>query len=438
MTSPTKLLFSTSLLLLASSFLFLVNSEKETSTSTELKLRTLFLLHRHGDRSPIRTYPKDPYGDPKYWPDGWGQLTVAGKKRLYALGKFIRRRYVDFLTDNPLEVKVRSSGANRCLNSVQCLLAGAYPPTGRLVIDPELHWQPFPIMTQPRIHDPMLNPASSCPAAERELNRIRNSASVVAYREKSKQLMEYLTLNTGENVTDLTTAEYINDDLIVEMMNGYHPPAWANEKVRTELKALSDMTFVFDGMTPRIQRFRTGVFLKDLKMILKERPGPHDPPLRKGHVFKPTSEDDYPKKLHIYSTHDTMVSVVLQALGAFNNKAPPYAASVIIEHWQHGEDNFLKFFYLNVTESEQLIPIVVRGCPQTGWCHVPHFLKAMSPFIVDKWNEECNTDTDDDNLIGNCNLKPKAKHADVLTEPRINDPVDHERCSRSSSKGSFY
>jgi lysosomal acid phosphatase len=427
--------------------------QNKRSNSVEvnpLKLRTLFVLHRHGDRTPIRTYPRDPYNDPKYWPDGWGELTVPGKKRLYALGKFLRRRYADFLTDNPLEVKIRSSGASRCLNSVQCLLAGAYKPTGRYVIDPELNWQPFPVMTQPRIHDPMLNPQSACPAAERELNQIRNSPAVIAYREKSKQLMEYLTLNTGENVTDLTTAEYIHDDLIVERAHGYQLPAWANDNVLTELQALSDATFYFDGMTPKIQRFRTGVFFKDLKHHLNERSGPKDAPIRLGHQTPDYQhmhglglpEDGHPKSFHLYSTHDTMVSVVLQALGVFNMKAPPYAATIIFEHLQRENENLIRVFYLNETATEKMYPLTVKGCPVDGKnpCSMSSFLKAMKPLIVDDWNAECNSEDNDSSSssLGNnddqCHVKPKAKHADVLTEPLINDPVDHEKCSRTRSK----
>ena len=32
-------------------------------------------LYRHGDRTPVTTYPTDPYNNASYWPDGWGQLT---------------------------------------------------------------------------------------------------------------------------------------------------------------------------------------------------------------------------------------------------------------------------------------------------------------------------------------------------------------------------
>lgn len=41
-------------------------------------LRMVFIIHRHGDRTPIQLYPKDPYQDQiKFWPDGWAQLTLV-------------------------------------------------------------------------------------------------------------------------------------------------------------------------------------------------------------------------------------------------------------------------------------------------------------------------------------------------------------------------
>lgn len=33
------------------------------------------VIYRHGDRTPLATYPTDPYANPAFWDDGWGQLT---------------------------------------------------------------------------------------------------------------------------------------------------------------------------------------------------------------------------------------------------------------------------------------------------------------------------------------------------------------------------
>lgn len=46
-------------------------------------------IHRHGDRTPIETYPRDPYRNISYWPDGWGQLTIV----------MCRKRFLSYITN---------------------------------------------------------------------------------------------------------------------------------------------------------------------------------------------------------------------------------------------------------------------------------------------------------------------------------------------------
>ena len=133
-------------------------------------LKLLQIVHRHGDRTPLSFTPNDPFKDEKYWPQGFGQLTNHGKYRMFKRGQFIRDAYNDYLGDgySPRDVFTRSSISDRCIESVSCLLSGAYPPNnkswqwsegsdasiGRI-------WQPFPIYTfMPKQDDLVLNEVS--------------------------------------------------------------------------------------------------------------------------------------------------------------------------------------------------------------------------------------------------------------------------------------
>jgi lysosomal acid phosphatase len=152
------------------------------------KLKLSLVIHRHGDRTPINCYPTDPYKNASYWLDGWGQLTNRGKDRMFKLGKYIRARYENFLGTSPREVHIRSSAADRCLESAALVSAAIYPPEGRWQWNTELgkSWQPFPIQTEPLPFDGMLNPGSKCPAADEELATIANSPAVQKYTNERK------------------------------------------------------------------------------------------------------------------------------------------------------------------------------------------------------------------------------------------------------------
>jgi hypothetical protein len=261
------------------------------------KLKRLFVIHRHGDSTPTIFYPKDPYKNASNWLDGWGQLTNRGKDRMFKLGKYIRKRYEDYLGTSPREIHIRSSAADRCLESAALVLAAICPPEGRWQWNKELgrSWQPFPIQTEPRPLDGMLNSGSICPAAAEELARIRNSPPVQKYTNERKGILKYVSDNTGLNITDIIAAEEVFDTLLIEKENNYPLPRWVDDSTYKSLKEISDMTFYFDYSTKLIQRLRTGLLLEDMSKHMREAIIPRE------NISNSETNSTF-HKLYIYST----------------------------------------------------------------------------------------------------------------------------------------
>lgn len=98
----------------------------------------------------MKPYPTDPYRDGSRFPQGFGRLTTSGKQRMYDVGRWLRREYDAFLGDDVHEVYARSTGRERCLESVELLVNGAFKPAPDSVWtwnQSEL-WLPAPIQTE--------------------------------------------------------------------------------------------------------------------------------------------------------------------------------------------------------------------------------------------------------------------------------------------------
>lgn len=123
----------------------------------ELSLRTLFIIHRHGNRAPTRTFANDFYKNDSNYLNGFGQLTNEGKFKMYDVGQYLRMRYQNFLTDNIHEVYVRSSGKERCIESTELLVNGAYKPMGNFIWKKDANFLPVPVQSLPFVDDLVSN-----------------------------------------------------------------------------------------------------------------------------------------------------------------------------------------------------------------------------------------------------------------------------------------
>lgn len=120
------------------------------------KLLPSFQLFRHGDRTPVMTYPNDPYQEDawqKY--GGFGQLTQTGMSQHYEFGKFLRKHYASFLHEYYMRqyVKTVSTDFDRTLMSAYSLLTGLYSPQDYQVWNSNITWQPIPVHTTDKSND---------------------------------------------------------------------------------------------------------------------------------------------------------------------------------------------------------------------------------------------------------------------------------------------
>ncbi|CAH2016653.1 unnamed protein product [Acanthoscelides obtectus] len=146
-------------------------------SAKEDDLTAVIVIYRHGDRTPIKPYPSDPYGNESFWQVGFGQLTNRGKQQQKELGQWLRQRYDNFLPKEYSEkdIYVRSTDVDRTLMSAEANLAGLYPPTSSQMWDTNLKWQPIPVHTMPEREDALLAGKKPCAQYEMLLKKLLSS-----------------------------------------------------------------------------------------------------------------------------------------------------------------------------------------------------------------------------------------------------------------------
>ncbi|XP_074765567.1 lysosomal acid phosphatase isoform X2 [Athene noctua] len=310
-------------------------------------LRFVTLVYRHGDRSPIKAYPRDPFQE-SAWPQGFGQLTQVGMRQQWELGQALRRRYRGFLSDTyrRREIFIRSTDCDRTLMSAEANLAGLYPPEGQQMFNPNISWQPIPVHTVPESEERLLKfPLTPCPRYEQLQNETRHSAE---YINKTKE-------NWQAHKMDL--------------------PVWVTPDVMARLKQLKDFGFEFlFGIHKRVEKARLqgGVLLDDIRKNLT----------RAANVSAHLN-----LKVLAYSAHDTTLVALQMALDVYNKIQAPYASCHLFELYQEDDGNFsVEMFFRNESGKEPF-PLTIPGCQHK--CPLQRFLELTDPIVPQDWKQEC-------------------------------------------------
>ncbi|XP_033835241.1 lysosomal acid phosphatase [Periophthalmus magnuspinnatus] len=333
------------------------------------------VLFRHGDRSPIRAYPTDPYQE-SAWPQGFGQLSQVGMKQHYNLGQFLRKRYTGFLKESydRQEISVRSTDFDRTLMSAEANLAGLYPPNGSQVFNPDIKWQPIPVHTVPMPEERLLSfPLSDCPRYKQLMSETEQTPEFRNVTAFYQDVIELVRNKTLLNKTNIESVWGVYDTLFCEAQHNMTPPDWVTPDVMTSLKYLKDFAFrMAFGIYKQTEKSRLqgglllGEIVKNLTLMATENPKPK-------------------LKLMMLSAHDTTVAALQASLNVFNGIQPPYASCHIFE--LNKEENgayTVSMFYRNNTE---LYPVELPGCALD--CPLEDFRALTKPSISDDRDQEC-------------------------------------------------
>ncbi|XP_072277648.1 lysosomal acid phosphatase [Pyxicephalus adspersus] len=302
-------------------------------TSEARQLRFVTLVYRHGDRSPVRSYPKDPHQE-SAWPQGFGQLTQIGMKQHWDLGQTLRDRYKGFLNEtyDRHEIYVRSTDVDRTLMSAEANLAGLYPPEGIQVFLPNLTWQPIPVHTVPDSEERLLKfPILPCPKYMELQEKTRHSPE---YVNKTKDNMDFLQMvanKTGLSDCSLESVWTISDILFCEAKHNLSLPSWATPEVLARLTELKDFSF----------RFLFGIIEQEKKARLQG--GVLVAQILKN-ITAAAHNANSSLKLIAYSSHDTTLGALQMALDVYNGKQSPYASCHMFELYEENPGKISQLF----------------------------------------------------------------------------------------------
>lgn len=188
-------------------------------------------MHRHGDRTPVATFPADSNNDnPSNWPQGLGQLTNLGKLQCFELGQFIRQRYGQRLipsTYSDNDIYIRSTDVERVLASANDLLAGLYPPaTDEHAWNTCLPWQPIAVHTVPSDEEWLIfgDVPKTCARLMQLMESVMQLPEIVGRVKSMQPTINFVNAcaghpATGDMVSDMTTFLDVRDTIYVESVH---------------------------------------------------------------------------------------------------------------------------------------------------------------------------------------------------------------------------
>ncbi|CAI2334166.1 unnamed protein product [Caenorhabditis sp. 36 PRJEB53466] len=367
-------------------FVFLALSDfAQTYSDGTKELVLVQTLWRHGDRSPTKTFPSDPFQEDAwtFGGTGWGQLSPAGMRQHLNLGKKLRQRYVSdyqFLPPryNSKQIYVRSTDVNRTIISAMSNLIGQYTQTEYNLPDvdyPDIDgwpkgYVPIAVHTVDDDTDRLGNMESDCPLRTQVWNLAKTSDEITNFvnSDEVKSVLGNLTNFCNETV-DIDNLWVITNALYIEQL-------YFNDTLRTNNTWFSDELYArADAINDQVQLFENGIFKSSPNVVNGHDVGLLTRKLRGGPILndmvmhmnlklscmgQTTANCTWINNLlnYIYSAHDTTIYAFFSALLIEEYAVKPaggyplYSAAVLLELYVDRDDGNKPYFKMVYHEQE--------------------------------------------------------------------------------------
>ncbi|CAB3242512.1 unnamed protein product [Arctia plantaginis] len=353
----------------------------EVSILDKTELVLAFMVHRHGDRTPVKTTiqfasDKDSVLEKtkKY---GYGQLTDKGRLRGYELGKFIRRRYGSQLSDqyNASEIFIRSTDSTRTKMTVLAAMAAVYPP-GKDNWSKDINWTPVPYTTRRAKYDSLL-PTVNCPVLSNIFaNKLSKSPPTMT---KYKRVMEQISNTLDINVSLSPVTLYaINDMFVSQISLGVPLPKNLEDLLPQIVEGAGQAMDILFGDDKYLSLY-SGVHLQEFFDA----------------VDKVINGRDVPR-IQVYSAHDDNV-FTFSSITRINPRlgVPKYGSLFSLElrrDLQTGEYIVVPVFLEEPGADE--VYLQVDGCD--GFCDLDSFRSLTSTYVLNEteWRTACGFSED--------------------------------------------
>ncbi|KAL3319232.1 hypothetical protein Ciccas_002105 [Cichlidogyrus casuarinus] len=283
--------------------------------------KVVFLIARHGSRSPCAFFKKDPFID--NWERSPCQLLASGGEEHIALGNFVRNHY-KFLpsTFSHDSYFFRSSDTFRTQESAQYFIDGFFK-------QPKIK---IPIASNFKEYDLLLKMSGKCPKYKyllvRKLLQLYNEYKIPEFLSACKEFEEHggIDCPDADPIDQLIiTLKYCDPILIWHAQNLTNVPAWATQ-LHSTCKTLNNFkhTEFFSGS--EINKIRGGpltVHIIQMFLCMTKSPfclnGFIQETWNRLPYQKPSDLKNSDKLKFIgYFAHDSTISALLSHMGVFN------------------------------------------------------------------------------------------------------------------------